>query len=327
MRRPVVIRNFGISQFFQLPFNVYLAKTMPLPILRCYMYLWGLIYVTFRIQMLLRIATCLSLIYKIEAISLPFLIGLLKSLFGVFEHYFEKMVMAYKTLDELQHYLSKKLMITNKYFLDRLQSQGKGALLVTGHFGAVEYLPLSLAMQGYKVSMICKFKTQTLKKALTEKAAKFGVQLIDASEPGVALKALRAIRQGRFLITECDEFSEWRFHKSQRVSVFGMTLPRDRTIDFFFKKAKAPTFLVLMKREQGRINMVVEFLANGQTDASVAVTAWKTLEKHIFLTPHQWYQLKGAARFLLNNSLGPEDADRKDKSIPDKDSVLRPSYT
>ncbi len=327
MRSPVSAKKLGISQFFQLPFNVYLARNLPLPVLRCYMYLWGTIYVLLRIRMFMNIAVCLSLIQPTRVINILFFTNLIRALLGVFEHYFEKMVMAYKRLDELQDYLDARLTITNKHFLDELHRKGKGAILITGHFGAVEYLPLSLAMQGYRVSMICKFKTKSLKDALCNKAAQFGVQLIDASEPGVAFKAVRAIKEGRFLITECDEFSEWRFHKSQRVSVFGMMLPRDRTIDFFFKKAKAPTFLTLMKREGMGFNMVVEYLGDGSVEQTVASHAWATLEKYIFKYPFQWYQIKGAAKFLLENAIDTAIDHKTDKGIPDKDTVLSPSYS
>ncbi len=327
MRCPVISLNIGISQFFQLPFNVCLAHNLPVPLLRLYMYFWGIIYVMIRLKMIIGIATCLSFIYRREPRQAPFLFNLLRALFGVFEHYFEKLVMAYKQLDELQNYLENRLVITNKHMLDRLHSEGRGALLVTGHFGAVEYLPLSLAMNGYKVSMICKFKTNALKKALCEKAAEFGVQLIDASEPGVAFKAVKAIKGGRFLITECDEFSEWRFHRSQRVSVFGMILPQDRTLDLFFKKARVPTFLTLMKRESGKINMVIEFIADGGCERSVAAAAWKKLEEYIFNSPFQWYQIKGAAKFLLENAIEAEAENRKDTNLPDKDPVLSPSYS
>ncbi|NPA95744.1 MAG: hypothetical protein GXO58_10005 [Thermodesulfobacteria bacterium] len=324
MRSPVSLPKLGISEFFQLPFNVYLARKFPLPILRYYMYLWGIFYVLFSVRIFTNIITCLNFILPAKKRNIHYII---RALLGIFEHYFEKMVMAYKSLPELQQYLNARLYITNKHLLDKLHRESKGAILITGHFGAVEYLPLSLAMQGYKVSMICKFKTQSLKDALCTKAAEFGVQLIDASEPGVAFKAIRAIKQGRFLITECDEFSEWRFHKSQRVSVLGNLLPQDRTIDFFFRKAKAPTFLTLMIREKGKFNMMVEYLGDGSQHQSIAACAWNTLEKYICKYPFQWYQIKGAAKFLLENAIDATIEDKTSKNIPNKDPILRPSYT
>ncbi len=328
MKHPRLFKNMGISQFFQLPFNVYLARKLPLSFLRTYLYLWGLIYIIIKIRMCANIAVCLSIIRNARNLPMPLAIALCRAVCGVFEHYLEKMVMAYRPLEETKLYLQEKLTISNRQMLDALARQGKGALLVTGHFGAVEYLPLALAMNGYKIAMICRFKTKSLKKALIQKAKRFGVLLIDADEPKVAFKALKAIRDGRFLITECDEFSEWRFHKQQKVDVFGRTIPRDRTLDFFFKKAKVPAFLTLVHRQGDRFRLSVDFLADGQTCTSVSSIAWKKLEDYISKYPFQWYQIKGASKFILEHSIEPETIDNKaDQDIPGTDTVLAPSFT
>ncbi len=318
----------GISQFFQLQFNVYLARNLPLSVLRAYLYLWGLLYMLIKIQMCANIAVCLAIMKKGRNIPMSLLFNLAKAIGGIFEHYLEKMVMAHRPLEETSRYLQERLSITNRHMLDVLARQGKGAILVTGHFGAVEYLPLALAMNGYKISMICRFKTSQLKQALTEKAERFGVQLIDADEPRVAFRAIRAIKEGRFLITECDEFSEWRFHKNQKVDVFGRIMPRDRTLDFFFKKARVPAFLTLVQRDGDRFRLSVDFLADGRESTSVSASAWSKLEEYISKYPFQWYQIKGASKFILEHSIEPDTADhRVDKDIPDTDSVFSPSYS
>jgi lauroyl/myristoyl acyltransferase len=318
----------SISQFFQLQFNVYLARNLPLLALRAYMYLWGLIYMVIKIQMCANIAVCLSIMKNGRNIPRPFLLNLARAIGGIFEHYLEKLVMAHRPLEETTRYLQEKLTITNRHMLDVLARQGKGAILVTGHFGAVEYLPLAMAMNGYKISMICRFKTRTLKRALTEKAKKFGVQLIDAEEPRVAFRALKAIKDGRFLITECDEFSEWRFHKNQKVDVFGRIMPRDRTLDFFFKKARVPAFMTLVQRHGDRFRLSVDFLADGRESTSVSACAWAKLEEYISKYPFQWYQIKGASKFILEHSIEADRVDsRAGQDIPGTDSVLSPSFS
>lgn len=318
----------GISQFFQLPFNVYLARNLPLSALRAYLYLWGFLYMIIKIQMCANIAVCLSIMKNGKGIPLPIIVNLFRAVVGVFEHYLEKMVMAYRPLEETTGYLRQRLTVSNRHMLDVLARQGKGAILVTGHFGAVEYLPLALAMSGYKVAMICRFKTKSLKKALIEKAEHFGVMLIDADEPRVAFRALKAIKDGRFLVTECDEFSEWRFHREQKVQVFGRIMPRDRTLDFFFKKAKVPAFMTLIHRQGNSFHLSVDFLADGRTTDSVSAHAWKKLEDYISKFPFQWYQIKGASKFILEHSIEPERVDRRaDQNIPGTDSIFSPSFS
>ncbi len=328
MKHPNLFKNMGISQFFQLPFNVYLARKLPLSFLRTYLYLWGLFYIILKIRMCANIATCLSIIRSGRNIPMPLAINLLRAVCGVFEHYLEKMVMAYRPLEETKRYLQDRLVITNRHVLDVLARQGKGAILVTGHFGAVEYLPLALAMNGYKIAMICRFKTKSLKEALVRKADRFGVLLIDADEPKVAFRALKAIKEGRFLITECDEFSEWRFHKNQKVDVFGRIMPRDRTLDFFFKKAKVPAFMTLVHRQGDRFMLTVDFLADGNKCTSVSAYAWKKLEEYISKYPFQWYQIKGASKFILEHSIEPEAIDnRTGQDIPGTDTIFSPSFS
>ena len=105
--------------------------------------------------------------------------------------------------------------------------------------GAVEFLPLSLAMNGYKIALICRFKTKKLKEELIKRAKKFDVILIDANEPKVLFRALRAIKNGRMLITECDEFSEWRPHPDKRISVFGHTVPTGQDTGLFIPPSQS----------------------------------------------------------------------------------------
>jgi Kdo2-lipid IVA lauroyltransferase/acyltransferase len=42
------------------------------------------------------------------------------------------------------------------------------------------------------------------------RAEAVGLQLIDADKGNITLAAINALKQGRILITECDEFDEWR---------------------------------------------------------------------------------------------------------------------
>ncbi|MGA9755423.1 MAG: hypothetical protein WBV23_09810, partial [Desulfobaccales bacterium] len=87
---------------------------------------------------------------------------------------------------------------------------GKGVILVTGHFGAVEFLPGALALNGYPTSMICRFQTNRLRESMGERAEAVGLHLIDADEGNIILSAMQALKKGGILITECDEFDEWR---------------------------------------------------------------------------------------------------------------------
>ncbi|MEA1867351.1 MAG: hypothetical protein U9N19_04525 [Thermodesulfobacteriota bacterium] len=242
---------------------------------------------------------------------------------GIFDHYFEKLVMAHRPLSEMIDFLRLRLHIQNKACLDKIAKTGKGCILVTGHFGAVEFLPLSLAMNGYKIALICRFKTKKLKEELIKKAKEFDVILIDAAEPKVTFKALRAIKNGRILITECDEFSEWRPHPDKQISVFGHKMPQDRTLDFLQRRAKVPALLGLIRREKGGFTLCIDPLADGGKYEPLSVRAWNRLEDYILSYPQQWYQWKDAAT-ALSEHIVPDNKKntREVRLIPSECPVL-----
>jgi len=331
MIRQLQLKGMGISQFFQLSFNVALAKVMPWYFLRIYMYLIGFLYLLFNKGDRKKISLCVNYVvfnFLVQSYIQSFYY-VLKAYLGIFDHYYEKLILAHRSLSETSNFLNSSLHIVNRHILDELQKKGKGALLVTGHYGSVEFLPLALLLQGYRVSMICKFKTPELKKAILEKAKNFDVEVIDASEGNVAFKAVNAIKNGRILVTECDEFKQWRRDKKGKVQVFGSAVSRDKTLDFFYRRTKAPVILVLMRRDSySRITMLLEQVADGKEKVAVGAKAWKMLERHILAFPYQWYQWKEAA-VELSKYINLENwrENKTVQGIPAQPSVLTSDFT
>ncbi|NOQ46430.1 MAG: hypothetical protein GQ559_07135 [Desulfobulbaceae bacterium] len=315
--------NIGLSQFYQLPFNVRLTKGSPHALLRLYLYFLGMFYFILQRKDRIKIVKCLNFVLRYRLTFSHFCRNVIQTFCGIFEHYLEKLLMGHRNFAEMQKFLGSRLTVQNRHVLDQAAAQGRGGILVTGHFGAVEYLPLALALNGYKIAMIVKFKTDALRRQLMKRAAELDIILIDAEQEKVAFKALDAIKQGRLLITECDEFSKWIRHKSEKVSVFGNIVSRDKTLDFFYRRAKVPAMLGLMKRRNGGFVLSITSLANGCEKVSLSKRAWDCLEEHILAEPYQWYQWKDAAV-----ELAPFIADRKtneDKQtqgVPARDPVF-----
>ncbi|PXF57719.1 MAG: hypothetical protein C4B58_09010 [Deltaproteobacteria bacterium] len=313
------VAGLGLSQFFQLPFNVKLAQLLPFTCLRIYLYLLGFSYFSLKRTDRKKIARCLDHVLRFNLKKSPSY----KTFLGIFDHYFEKLVMAHRPLSEMIIFLRLRLHIKNKAYLDKITKTGKGCILVTGHFGAVEFLPLSLAMNGYKIVMICRFKTKRLKEELIKRAKEVDVILIDADEPKVIFKALRAIKSGRILITECDEFSAWRPHPDKQVSVFGHSVAQDRTLDFLQRRAKVPALMGLIRREKGGFTLCIDSLADGGKDESLAARAWNKLEDYILSYPQQWYQWKDAATALSEHIVMDNKKDIREVTlIPSECPVL-----
>jgi KDO2-lipid IV(A) lauroyltransferase len=325
MARAFLFLRAGISNFFQSPLSVLLAKQLHIYILRIYMYFLGFFYYSLRKNECRQIKKGIRYFQAVRddsSRSNGFFL-FYKTLSGIFEHYLEKLVMAYRPLSKLLCYFDKRLTIRSREILDDAYNLNKGAILVTGHFGAVEFLPMALFLKGYKVAMICKFKTSSLKQELASRAKERNITLIDGDQPGVALKALKAIKDGCVLITECDEFKEWRLG-CEKIDVLGQKVNSDKTLEIFYKKARVPTMLGLMRRDaNGRYTLCVEALADGKEKVTIAKEAWKKLEKYIHRYPEQWYQWADFSKLILDNCVN----DTEDSQIPITNTVSAANYS
>jgi lauroyl/myristoyl acyltransferase len=288
----------NLSQFFQSSFNVALARSAPMSLFRFYFYILGIFYMMACGEHRQQIAHAVR---SYPATDTPwpkreFLVW--KTYRGIFEHYVEKMVNAYHPTQRLESYLSAQSIVCNEDWLNRAANQQRGMIMVSGHFGAVEYLPLFLALRDYRPAMIMRFKTARLRQECMERCRQFDVQAIDADQPHAALRALRAVKQGRILITLCDEFSHWRPYRDRYITVLGRRMRRDRTLDILYQRHRPPACLGLVKRQNGGIALHIEPITEGNESISLAERAWQQLESNIMRFPDQWYQWRDVAQRL-----------------------------
>ena len=317
----------GISVFFQSSVNVLLARKLHLRLLRLYIYLIGFIYFFFKREELKAIKKGLDHFNNFKKENNKLSYSLIpkhyNALIGVFEHYLEKLIMGYRPLHQLLPYFDKRLTVEGSKMLDEALEKKGGAIIVTGHFGAVEFLPMALYLRGYSVAMICRFKTSILKTELVERAKSKNITLIDADEPNVAMKALRELKTGKVLITECDEFKEWRTG-TDKITILGTKPFSDKTLEIFYRKAKVPAILGLMRRDSnGKYSLCLESLAEGKEKISIAETAWKKYEKYIERYPFQWYQWADFSKIILHKEFHAKE----NIHIPVRNSIPVSNYS
>lgn len=290
--------QFNISRFFQSPSNVALARWAPVPFFRFYLYLLGICYLMacgeHRQQVADAVRSCPTLDKPWPENN--FLVW--KTYLGIFEHYVEKMINAYHPTARLERYLSEQSVVYNEDWLKRAAHEKRGMIMVSGHFGAVEYLPLFLALRDYRPAMIMRFKTARLRQECMARCRQFNVQAIDADQPNAALRALQAVKQGRILITLCDEFSRWRPYRDRYINVLGRRVRRDRTLDILYRRHRPPACLGLVKRNSGGMALHIEPITEGNESISLAKRAWQRLEPYIMRFPDQWYQWREVANQL-----------------------------
>ena len=229
---------------------------------------------------------------------------------GIFAHYHEKLLAAHADYDKMCEFVRRNVKFEGKHLVDEALSQGRGLVLVTAHFGAVEFLPAVLALQGYRVTMVVRFKTERLKQILIPRVAPLGITLLDASNgEGVVFSACQALKSNQVLITEGDEFEAWRPYRDRLTPFLGYSSPLDRTLDLVQRRYDSPVIMGFVLRENGfKYRLELQDL-NGVPHvsevASLSQRALHTLEQYICSAPDQWYQWKDV-RIILGPKIFQE---------------------
>lgn len=246
---------------------------------------------------------------------------------GIFFHYHEKLFIAYEKPEKATNFLNKNVISEDLEILHKKRLKGNGVILVTGHYGAIEYIPTLLAINNFPTSMIAKFKTKQLKEKVYAQAEKYNIRLIDAENTGNVMKsAMKELRENRILITQCDEIEEWRPSWKKRISFLGRNTYLDRTINILGKRTGAEiVFGVVHRYSLSNYKLIMYDYAdmmgylNGPVTSSIGETILKILEEHIYANPEQWYQWKQ----YLKIRMAPAESKTGELSSP---LVLRPAF-
>ena len=320
--------KMNLSSFLQCRANVFLYLTFGWKIARIFIFLLGRLYFFLSKKEKNRIENAVF-----EAIGRgnqeADMSKITKKVFsGILCHYYEKMFIAFEKPRRASKFLNQNIMSEDLNVLRKSLLKRKGVIVVTGHYGAIEYIPTLLAINNFPVSMIAKFKTEKLRKKVYSQAEQYKVKLIDADlTQNVVGTAIKELRKNRILVTECDEIEEWRPSERKRVSFLGRIAGLDRTINILQKRTGAEVVFCVIHRfslSQYRLIMVaheemLQILGNIQP-ASVGETVLKFLEKYIYASPEQWYQWK---KYF---EIEPSPAMARSVQKPTSPLVLKPAF-
>ena len=180
----------------------------------------------------------------------------------------------------------------NADLLRHVQEQGKGAILVSGHYGNWEILGAWLRALGFPVDVIVKPMRNPLVDALYNRCrATMGVGVIHTQ---VATKGIvRALQQKRFVAILADQYAG---AEGVEVDFFGRSASTPRGPAALALKFGCPLVTGVLERRPGgrflaHIDGPVEYRPTGDNEADVrAITQELTtrLESHIRRTPGQW---------------------------------------
>ncbi len=295
----------SLSKFCQARVNVMLFRCLPFRVSRVYLLLIGKIYFFFKRRE--KNLICQTIRYVLgrshPGKSLNTVVR--RTFRGIIDHYHEKLFVAYSNFRRLLRFLDERIELEGEEELKEAMAAGQGVILVTGHFGAVEFLPGCLAIKGYPVTMICRFQTSRLRNSLQERAKKVNLSLIDAAQGNVFLSAVKALKAGQILITECDEFDEWRPGENHHTTFLNARLAADRSLDLLRKRSGAPVVMALLQRNGRKrytLNLTAVANGSGATPLPVGVQCLSVLEDAVLADPAQWYQWKKFGQMILPES-------------------------
>lgn len=304
------VGRVGLSRFLQWRLNVLLVRWLPRTLVRAYLGLLGRIYFFFSREEKEEIKRNLSAVIRRFPKKQPVDLIIRHTFRGIYAHYHEKLLIAFAHFGKVCRFLLKHVEFEGQHLIDEPLSHGKGVILVTGHFGAVEFLPLFLALKGYPVTMVVRFKTPRLKQALVRRGSSVGITLLDANAgEQVIFNALRALKSNQILITECDEFKAWRPYRDRSTQFLGCPSPLDRTLDLFHRRHHSPVIMGFVCRQKRnrytlRLHSLVDEAQNAQI-TTISRRALRVLEQYIYMAPHQWYQWK-QVRTVLGDAIFEE---------------------
>ncbi len=216
---------------------------------------------------------------------------------GLRSHYYEKLFNAFSSAGTLRSFLKTHIESEGMGAIQEGLSKGKGVLLVTGHFGGIEFIPGYLAANNYPVTIVASFSSNHLRNISIQKADKFGAKLIDADNtPNIMRAILDNLRENRIVIALCDEIDEWRGGRHKKINFLGKQVNLDKTIDVLLKRGECALVFGLMHRNNDHgykflatssEQMATQFQHSGYP--SIGAMVLKFLEKYIYKFPEEWY--------------------------------------
>ena len=233
---------------------------------------------------------------------------------GIILHYYEKLFNAFSSAETLRAFFDIHMKNESMTAIEKGLSKGNGVLLVTGHFGGVEFIPGYLAAQNYPVTIIVRFSSNTLRNISIQKASEFSARILDVDHTPNIMKAITEnLKENRIVITQCDEIKAWRPSKYNRVSFLGKDIHLDRTMDIIIKRVNPTIVFGVMHRESDH---QYRFITTSQGEMEkghlspakmpFSSLALSFLEHYIYRFPREWYQWKQYADIISVPPLGME---------------------
>jgi len=321
--------HISLSKFLQWRFNVFIYQKLGWGVALLYIIILGKLYFFFNRKERTKIEGAIETVFEGRK-SKPEIKSIKKEVFrGILFHYYEKLFNAFSSAEELEAFLRINMKSEGITAIEEALSIGKGVLLITGHFGGVEFTPGYLAAKNYPVTIIVRFSSDYLRNISIKKAGKFSAKIIDADNTPNIMKAIYdSLKKNRIVITHCDEIDEWRPSHHNKILFLGKKINLDRTINILLKRGDTSIVFCVIRRNS---NQRYKFIAtsweemakqfNGSVNMSAGAVVLKFLEQYIYKYPEEWYQWKNYP------DIGTSPVPSTEVEILKSPSLVKPAFS
>ncbi len=292
--------KINLSSFMQWRVNIFLCRTLGWRFTFFYMSFLGKVYYFFNRKEKWTIEKAVRTVFA-ERKSRSEIKSATRQVFhGIFAHYYEKFFNAFSTNTAWKTFLATHTENEGMEAIKKGLSRGKGVLLITGHFGGVEFIPGYLAVNNYPVTIVVKFSSNQLRNISNQRAGEFTARFIDPDRtPNIMKSIFDNLKENRVVITQCDEIDEWKPCRQNNIFFLGRQVRLDRTINILSKRCAAAIVFAVMHRDR---NHRYKFIATSREemtkrfqrsiDMPIGAVILKFLEQYIYKYPEEWYQWK-----------------------------------
>lgn len=292
-----------MSKFLQLRLNLFLLSLLPIWFTRAYVWVLARLYFFFRPGLVGAIRCNIG--RALKSLSPSEVDNIARGvLSGTIKHYQEKMYNGFLAMPKFRKFLVSNVIFEgHEEVLRDALKEGRGVIIATGHYGALEFLPIYLAVKKYPTVTLARFKTEKLQNTVIPRANGDGLDIVvPGNGMNVFREASKALSQNKIFVTQCDEVDAWHADPNCAMKFLGRKIHPDRMLNLLCKRTGAVLLFGLLQREGRRkYRLLLHRVSCKGSSDSVNVQTLKLLETYIQRHPDQWYEWKKYHRFAWVN--------------------------
>ncbi|MGF1656045.1 MAG: hypothetical protein ACFCU3_03605 [Verrucomicrobiales bacterium] len=232
--------------------------------------------------------------------------GLLELLVdGVADHYAEKIFVSQHHHQQYRMFAHTIMSHPQNLEILRGELERRSVLMFTGHYGAVDFLPSFLSIQGLPTSVLLRFKTEQARRgafhALHQDASDLDLDLVDLSG-FIAPALLRLRKQARILVTVMDAFDHWKAERGRSISLLGRDIFSDSTPKRLVELLNNPLICFAYVQRHGIHGYEFKLHRVEDDGSSLTQQLVRIWQQQLLRDPTQFYAWEELKNLLSNTS-------------------------